>query len=108
MKILGPYTTGEKPAPLEVQFADAAGQPITITGWTARWRYRKPDGTEVERTANVSDGPDGRTTYTWVEADLLTVGDYYAQMWVGDGMTRLASVPFKYTVDEAVAGVATV
>lgn len=104
-KQLGPYTSGEIPLPLVVTMTDADKAAIDISGYDARftWRRDRDPGTVTERDAAVTGGPAGEATYTWVEDDFAEPGKYEAELWVGNGTNRLASERFTYDVRPALA-----
>ncbi len=104
MNTIGPFCQGERPFPHVVTFTDDSGQPIDITGMTARWVYQLGDGPAVIRNAVVTNGPAGDATYTWVDGDFAIPGSYRAEMWAGTATgVKLASVPYRYYVRPAVA-----
>jgi hypothetical protein len=95
---IGPYVMGEKPAPLTYQFLDSAGAPINLTGWTAKFSYQEHDGPAVTANAAITDGPNGKATYTFSGAEFYSAGRYRAQMWVGNTANRFASVDIDFNV----------
>ena len=100
---IGPWKVGERPFPHVVAFTDNAGQPINITGMTAKWIYSVDNGAPVQRAASVTNGPAGEATYTWVNEDFTVPGIYRAEMWVGSAAgIKLASVTFAFRVRAAV------
>ncbi len=104
MNKLGPFTEGERPFPHTVTFTDENGQPIDISGMTAKWVYQLGDAAPVIRNAAVTNGPAGEATYTWVDADLATPGSYRAEMRIGTATgVKPVSVPYRYYVRPAVA-----
>jgi len=104
--VLGPYTAGEIPPPLEVDFKKSDGAVIDFSQngpWTAKFVYRSYGGAFVTRSAVIVAGATGAVTYAWIAADFVTPGDFEAEMWVGNGTNRYDSIPFQYTVLPAVA-----
>ncbi len=104
MNTIGPFAQGERVFPHTVTFTDENGQPIDISGMTAKWVYQVGDGPAVIRAALVTNGLAGEATYTWVDADFRHPGSYRAELWVGTATgVKLASVPYRYYVRPAVA-----
>ena len=104
--VIGPFTAGEIPPPLEVDFKKSDGTPIDFSAggpWTAKFIYRAYGGAFVTKSCPAPTLNTGAVTYIWVEADLATPGDYEAEMWVGNGSNRYDSVLFQYQVLAAVA-----
>jgi len=95
---IGPYTQGEKPAPLTYQFLDSSGAAIVLTGFTAKFSYQERDGAAVTANASVSDGPNGKTTYTFTGTEFATSGHYRAEFIVGNGTNRFISVDIIFDV----------
>jgi hypothetical protein len=104
---LGPYTAGEIPPPFTYTFIDADGDPISLVGYDAKLVWKR-GSTATERNAVVD--PDqtanpGQVIYAWVADDLETAGSYQADLWVGNGVYRFASVRLVWTVAKAVGDV---
>lgn len=95
---IGPYVAGEKPAPLTYQFLDSAGVPINITGWTAKFSYQERDGVAVTANAAVTDGTNGKATYTFTGAEFATAGRYRAEFIVGNTTNRFISIDIIFDV----------
>jgi hypothetical protein len=95
---IGPYTQGEKPAPLTYQFLDNDGNLINLLGYSAKFSYQEHDGTATVANATVSDAANGKVTYTFTGAEFATAGHYRAQFWSGNGVNRLASVDLLFDV----------
>jgi hypothetical protein len=102
---IGPYTTGEKPAPLEYQFLDSAGSPMNLTGYTAEFHYQRSDSTATVGAAVVSDATAGKVTHTWTGSELSTPGTWWCQFWVGNTTNRYASQRLEAVVRAAVGTV---
>lgn len=96
---IGPYTAGEIPAPLSYEFQDANGAPLAISGWTAVFAVRKPDGSTVTLPATISGSS---AVHVWADTDLSVAGTYQGEFWVGDGTNRYASRRFVWTVRDAI------
>lgn len=100
--VIGPYTVGEKPAPLEYQFLKSDGTPENLTGWTAKFHYQRSDSTATEVSATVSEPTQGKVTYTWIGTELSTPGTWWCEFWVGNTSNRLASKRLEAVVRAAV------
>lgn len=102
---IGPYVAGEIPAPLEYQFLDSDGLAINITGYAARFIYTPPGAAAVTVTATVTDGVNGKVTYTWTGAELVLAGRYSGEVWIGNGVQRFASLRITWSVRHALGTV---
>lgn len=114
---IGPYREGEIPPPVVVTFKDANVAAIDLTGYSARWIYRRhassgnqtyaaTDPAAVTQTATVNAdqvGHKGQVTYLWVSADFVTPGDYEGEMWVGNLTNRMSSIRYVWRVNAALA-----
>ena len=104
--VIGPYTCGEIPPPLEIDYKTSALAAIDFsTGgpWTARLTYRLYGGAWVTRTCTAPSSSTGAVTYTWVVADFATPGDVEGAMWVGNaGANRYASIPLAWQILPAI------
>jgi hypothetical protein len=104
--VIGPYTAGEIPPPLTVNFKKSDGTAIDFsTGgpWAAKFVYRIYGGVFVTRTCPAPTSATGAVTYIWVAGDFTTPGDVEAEMWVGNGANRYDSIPLAYQIRPAVA-----
>lgn len=104
--VLGPYRQGEIPEPLLDTFRDASLVPVDLSGYEARWIIEFPDGTSATRAATVlaqTGATKGQVEYDWDPADLTQRGDYRAEMWVGNGNNRFASIKYVWTAHPAIA-----
>jgi hypothetical protein len=98
MKDLGPFTSGEIPAPLTVTLTDSNGNGLDLTDHTAVYHYRRRGDEPVEQPADVTDETGGEVTYIWTEDDLAQAGVYTAVIWAGNGAQRYASEHIRYRV----------
>lgn len=102
---IGPYTQGEKPVPVVWTFKDEDGVVIDLTGYTAKFQYRRRSIAQDAATtadATVTTAASGEVTYTWTGSEFTDDGTYYGQFWVGDGTNRFASDRINWTVNESV------
>ena len=86
---------GEIPNPLVYQFLDGAGAPLSIVGYTAKVNIAEEAGglSVSNATAVVTDGPNGKVTYTFTGNEFPTPGHWQIEIWVGNaGTRRYASV----------------
>ena len=61
--------------------------------------FRKPDNTIVTKTASlVTDGTDGKISYTFVDGDLDQYGLWHVQAFVDFGSTEWSSDIHKFKV----------
>lgn len=106
-RTVGPFVEGEIPQPLTVTFEDSAGDTINLTGYTGELRYTlRSDGVDstVVRAATIPTPPDGTVVVQWDAIDMLVEGEYIGQVWVGNGVSRLASYLIRWIVlDSAVS-----
>ena len=91
---IGPYVVGEIPPPLEYTFLDATGAAINITGYAARFQQAEIDGGFTNATTSnavVTDGANGKVTFTWTAANFAHPGRFGGMFFVGNGTNRYAS-----------------
>lgn len=102
MRTIGPYYRGEVTIPLKHNFQDSDGGNIDITGYNARAVLEFPDGTSTVLTSNitVSDGPEGEVTYTFDGAETADLSQHSLQLWVSNGVQKLASHRFYFDVED--------
>lgn len=99
---IGPFVSGEIPAPLRYQFLDASGVPLDLAGYQARFLFAEEDLPSVEHQANLVDGgAQGTVEYIWDDVDLVTVGHYIGELWTGNGTQRYASIMVTWDVRRA-------
>jgi hypothetical protein len=90
---IGPFVSGEVPAPLQYQFLDASGVGLPIQGYEVRFLFAEEDLPSVEHAcALVDGGANGVVQYVWQDGDLDVVGHYIGELWTGNGTQRYASV----------------
>jgi len=100
---LGPYVTGEKPAPLQYQFQDSDGVAIDLSGYTVDFNVSEQYGAPSTFTGSlVTGGTTGWVQYTWTGNEWPTSGRYFAQFWVGNGTNRFASLRMEFDVAQPV------
>lgn len=99
---IGPYTVGEKPAPLVYQFLDSAGVPIDLTGFATEFHFQRADSTAATGAATVSDPAQGKVTHLWLGSELSSPGIWWCEFWAGNGTQRYASKRLEATVRAAV------
>ena len=85
--------------------AASAGQGVTKDGvtWdlssaTVTLCLVKPDGTAVEKSATVTDGPRGQASYTTTTSDLDTPGVWRRSWKIVDGDVTLETPPIRFSV----------
>jgi hypothetical protein len=110
--VIGPYTAGEIPPPLTVNFKTSALVAIDFSAggpWTARLTYRLYGGAWVTRTCTAPTLATGAVTYVWVAADFAVPGDVEGAMWVGNaGANRYASIPLSWQIRPAIVPALTI
>lgn len=72
-----------------------------ISTYTTRTlRYRKPDGSTIEVSMSfVTDGSDGKVTYTFPSGALDDGGSYSGQLFLSKTNVRLPTSKFSFTVN---------
>jgi hypothetical protein len=106
--VIGPFVQGEVPAPLLYQFRAEDGVALDLSGYDARFSCEERGGENVSKdgaVATITDAANGRVTYTWDGTEFPTAGRYQAELWVGNGLHRFASILLLFTVREPVASV---
>jgi hypothetical protein len=88
--VIGPYTSGERPEPLEYSFLDADGAPVNLTGFTATFRLSINGQPGSSNAASVTTPLEGTVTYTWA-ADDLTAGALRAEFVATNGTNTYIS-----------------
>lgn len=100
---IGPYTVGEKPAPLVYQFLDHTGAAINLTGYTAKFQFQRSDDPAITvLDAEVTDALAGEVTYTWTGTEFSTPGKWWAEFWTGNTTNRFASKRLEASVRASV------
>ncbi len=100
---LGAFAAGEVPPPLEITFLDFNKNPVNLTGFAfLQMNVQEELGSEASPLGLggvvLTDPAGGVFEYTWVRADMFTVGEYTAQGWVNNGTQFYASDLYTYTV----------
>lgn len=103
---IGPFVIGEKPAPLRYQYLDSSGAPLVITGYAVRFLFREEYGVVITRNGNlINAGAEGIVEYLWIGDEFPTPGHYLAELWVGNGTNRFASVKIEWDARPALGPV---
>lgn len=81
------YAVGERPEPINYQFLDADGNPISLVGFTASATLRDPSGAPASYFAevDVTDPANGIETFEWPADPLTEVGVYRLVLWATNG-----------------------
>lgn len=104
---LGCFTQGEIPMEsLLNTYQDAAGQPIDISGMQVRFTFwerwtRQP----TTRNGTVVNGSAGQAGYSFDGSEFASPGHWEADLWVGNGVNRIAADRFRWTVARSVGPV---
>lgn len=109
-RTIGPYTAGEIPAQLTLDFYDTS--PPNLTGWTLALTCKRDD-TELTSWGSIawSDATIARATITMPVLALATGKtrqQFVIQAWTGNGTQRIASVPICFYVHTQVGTTPTV
>lgn len=103
--VIGPYHVGELPPLLTITFKDSTGLAISLTGYTAKFGYRKYAGSWTTLNATIDadqTNNKGQAHYTWVANDMAASGDYEGEMWIGNANgVRYASIRLAWQVKPA-------
>jgi hypothetical protein len=103
---LGEFIQGEKPgANLLHTFQWADGSPINISGMEVRFSYQEQWGAPATRNGSIQNAAEGKAAYVWDGTEFDEPGHYKADLWVGNGVIRVASTRFTWTVRAAVGAV---
>ena len=99
-RTIGPYTAGEKPPVLSVDFYDTS--PPDLTGWTLALTCTR-DGTELTSWGSIawSNAAIARANVTMPVLALatgFTRQRFTIQAWAGNTLQRIASVPICFYV----------
>ena len=99
-RTIGPYTAGEKPTLVTVDFYDTS--PPDLTGWSLSLTCTR-DGTELTSWgsiawSNASIARANVTMPTLALATGYTRQQFIIQCWAGNGTQRIASVPICFYV----------
>ena len=98
---LGAFAEGEVPPDLLITYRDFSKVVVNLTGFTNLQMNIEEELAGFAFGAGaiaLTDPVLGLVTYTWVKADMLTVGDYTAQAWVDNGTKFFASDLYIYSV----------
>lgn len=98
---LGAFAEGEVPPDLLITFRDIKKVVVNLTGFTnLQMNIEEELGDAGFGTGTIvlTDAVNGLVTYTWVRADMTTVGEYTAQAWVDNGTKYFASDLYIYSV----------
>ena len=72
-----------------------------ITGATVTVVFRKPDASQVTRSATVTDGPNGVAAYAGTTTDLDVIGGWRRTWRVVLGAIDLRYIPIPFSVQAA-------
>jgi hypothetical protein len=98
---IGPFTVGEIPGDLVVTFEDDDGNAIAdISGWTVKFVGEEIGGDKFSEDGEVSSGTNAEAKYVWDGTLLTETGFYRAQLWIGNGTKRFASIVFEFLVED--------
>ena len=106
-RTLGPYTEGEKPADLTVDFYPTT--PPDLTGWTLGLTCER-DGTAIASWGSIewADAENAQATVTFPALTLATGqrhASYRVQCWAGNTVQKIATVYLCFYVHRAVGTV---
>jgi hypothetical protein len=109
-RTIGPYTAGEKPPVISVDFWESS--PADLTGWTLAVRCER-DGVELSSWGSVawSNAAIARANLTMPELALATGisrSVFVVQVWAGNSTQRFASPPIMFYVVKQIGTVPTV
>lgn len=105
MITIGPYVAGEIPAPLEYQFQDDNGTPLTATGMTATFAFAPLGGGEATEADADYEESTATATYTWGDTD-ITAGLWVGEFTIDNGTNQFKSVRLLWLTKPALATVA--
>lgn len=98
---VGPFTAGEIPEPLEIQFTREDGSVIELSSAdqaTFRWGIMA-EGAAGQNSADATVvDADDIVRYQWQDGDLASSGYYQGVMWVERSGRRLASMVLGFIV----------
>lgn len=98
---LGAFAEGEVPPDLLITFRDINKAVVNLTGFSNLQMNIEEELAGAGFGAGsiaLTDPVNGLVTYTWVKADMLTLGEYTAQAWVDNGTKFFASDLYIYSV----------
>jgi hypothetical protein len=98
---IGPYVTGERPAPLTYVFLDSNGDPLDLTGYAATFRH-STGATSTSSAATITDAASGEVEYAWTATDMDDSGTHTAEFTVTNATNTYTSDRIRFYVRAAI------
>ena len=92
------YVRNDKGFAITFQVKDSSGTVVNITGATVKFKMRLSSATilKVDGTCTITDGPNGKCSYTVAATDFDTTGYYVAELEVTfSGGTQIQTAPLE-------------
>ena len=106
IKNVARYTAGDTGPPLQMEYLDAAGVAVDVSGWTITLHLRRPSpATVLTKAMTITDGPNGLFEVTvWASGDLLEGADQLAEVQLVDtGGVIITTQKMHIDVDSEIA-----
>ena len=98
-----PFARTEIPERLVMRFRKPNGtDPVDLTSYDAFVEHTLPNGTAVEKSADVLDGTEGKVGYDFAEGDLDSSGNHKFQFRVESGSDPVVTRLFSSVVEVSV------